>query len=272
MRAMVLIKRLVVAVLLLVVAALGCVWFFLDPIVEAAVSHGGTEAAGVPVKLETADVSLTASTVRLGGFSIANPQGWSERPFFALREGGLKLRDSTVFSDAIEIETLDLSGIELSLERSASGSNWDQILANLQRTAQSQPAPEAPAESGPTRALRAKLIAIRDVHVTVEINGVPWVSGKKELIVPLVEVRDFKSDGTMTEITGALLSALLRAVLDAALTQGTDWLPKEITKDLGVDLKALRKALDEPGLVPELLDNGKQLLQGVESLFDNKKR
>jgi hypothetical protein len=90
--------------------------------------------------------------------------------------------------------------------------------------------------------------------------------------VPLVEVRDFKSDGSMTEITGALLSALLRAVLDAALTQGTDWLPKEITKDLGVDLKALRKALDEPGLVPELLDNGKQLLQGVESLFDNKKR
>ena len=75
MRAMVLIKRLVVAVLLLVLAALGCVWFFLDPIVEAAVSHGGTEAAGVPVKLETADVSLTASTVRLGGFSIANPQG-----------------------------------------------------------------------------------------------------------------------------------------------------------------------------------------------------
>lgn len=272
MRAMVLIKRLVVALLLLVVAALGCVWFFLDPLVEAAVSHGGTEAAGVPVKLETADVSLTASTVRLAGFSVANPQGWSERPFFALREGSLKLRDSTLFSDAIEIETLDLSGISLSLERTAEGSNWDQILTNLQRGAQPQATPQTPADSTAQRALRAKLIALRDVHVTVELNGVPWVSGKKELIVPLVEVRDFKSDGTTTEITGALLSALLRAVLDATLAQGTDWLPKDLSKDLGLDLKALRKALDEPSLVPELINNGKQLLDGVESLFDSKKR
>jgi len=263
-----LLRRLAILVLVLVVAALGTAWFMLDPLVEAAVSHGGTEASGVPVVLEEADVSLVGGSVRLGGLSIANPPGWSERPFFALRQGALQLGQEPIWSDTLDVETLDLSGIELSLEQRGKDSNWKAILDNLERFAASgrEPAPaEAPASG---RKLRAKLIALRDVRVQVAVDGVPWLSGKKELVLPLVEVRDLASDGSTAQIVGALLSALLRATLDAALEKGGDWLPKELAGELSVDLGELRKALD----APDILEGGKQLLRGVEGLLDGGKR
>jgi len=263
-----LLRRLIVALLLLFVAALGTAWFMLDPLVEAAVSHGGSEAAGVPVVLEEADVSLVGGSVRLGELSIANPPGWSERPFFALRQGALQLGKEPLWSELLEVETLDLSGIELSLEQRGKESNWKTILDNLERFAARQPA-SADAQAPPTtRKLRAKLVALRDVRVLVAVDGVPWLSKQRELVLPLVEVRDIDSDGSTAEIVGALLSALLRATLDAALAQGADWLPEDIARDLGVDLRELRKALD----APDLLEGGKQLLRGVEGLLDGGKR
>jgi hypothetical protein len=261
-------RRLLVVMLLVVVAALGTAWFMLDPLVEAAVSHGGTEAAGVPVVLEEADVSLVGGSVHLGRLSIANPPGWSERPFFALRQGALQLGQAPLWSDALEIETLDLSGIELSLEQRGKESNWKAILANLERFAARSAGPDAAQPAASARKLHAKLVALRDVRVVVEVDGVPWVSGKRELVLPLVEVRDLRSDGSTAEIVGALLSALLRATLDAALAQGADWLPRDFSRELGVDLRALREALD----APDLLEGGKQLLRGVEGLLDGAKR
>ena len=268
MSGMPLLKKAVVLLLLLGIAALGCAWFFLGPLVEAAVSHGGTRAAGVPVVLEDADVSLVAGTVHLAGLRVDNPPGYSERPFLALRDGSLKLLNSSIFSDAIQIETLDLSGVQVSLERGKQGANYDAILANLKRAEEAtQPEPE----TGPARALHAKLVVVRDVRVTLELDGVPYVAGKKELVLPLIEIRDFKSDGSTSEVVGTLLSALVRAILDAALQQGAGWLPEDVLDGLGVDLRALRKALDEPdGLLPGLLEQGKQALPRLESLFDKK--
>jgi hypothetical protein len=259
-----LMRRLIVALLLLVVAALGTAWFMLDPLVEAAVSHGGTEAAGVPVVLEEADVSLVGGSVRLGNLSIANPPGWSERPFFALRQGALQLGQEPIWSDLLAVETLDLSGIELSLEQRGKDSNWKAILDNIERFAAKGREPAAGESSPSARRLHAKLVALRDVRVSVVVDGVPWLSGRKELVLPLVEVRDLRSDGSTAEIVGALLSAALRATLDAALEQGADWLPKDLGRELGVDLRELRKALD----APDLLEGGKQLLRGVEGLLD----
>lgn len=270
MVAMSLVKKAAVLVLLLSVAALGCAWFFLGPLVEAAVSHGGTAAAGVPVVLEDADVSLVASTVHIGGLRVSNPQGWSARPFLALRDGALKLKDSSIFSDTIQIETLDLSGVELSLERRMDGANYDAILANLKRGGGGRPEPAA--GDAPARALHAKLVAVRDVRVTLELDGVPYASGKKELVLPLIEIRDFKSDGSTAEVVGTLLSAVVRAILDASLQQGAGWLPKDVLDDLGLDLRGLREALDEPdGLLPGLIEQGKQAIPKLESLFDKRK-
>lgn len=268
MDAMPLVKKAVVALLLLLVAALGCAWFFIGPLVEAAVSHGGTQAAGVPVVLADADISLVGGTAHLAGLRMDNPPGFSTRPFLAMREGSLKLVNSSLFSDAILIETLDLSGVELSLERGKQGANWDVILDRMRR---SEERPEPEAGDGSRRALHARLVVVRDVRVTLEVDGVPYVSGRKELLVPLVEIRDFRSDGSTADVVGTLLSALVRAILDAALRQGSGWLPQDVLDDIGPQLRALRAALDTPdGLLPGLIEQGKQAVPLLESLFERK--
>ena len=80
-------KRFLVILIAVLVVLLGGAWFYLDRIAQAAVERGGERALGVPVQVETMALSPLSGRLGMGGFRVANPEGFSGQPLFRLDEG-----------------------------------------------------------------------------------------------------------------------------------------------------------------------------------------
>lgn len=228
-------------VVLLVIAA-AIAFAFVDSIVENVVEQGGTRATGVETTLGGADVGIFSGDLALDDLVIANPPGFTPEPFLQLRVARAGWENRSLTSDTIEVRQLVLDGVALRLEKGAQGSNWGTILANLEKLGGEKPSDPAP--KGPTKTLHVTRIEIRDVKASLTLSGVPLGAGTYEVLVPLVTLDEFRSDGSTTEVVGKLTRALLHAILDATVKGGANLLPKDILADLGGKLDDLRADME----------------------------
>lgn len=225
-----LVRMLVVLALLLVALGVGAM-LFVDSLTRTAVERGGTHALGVPTTLDEASIGLFSGAFALHGLSVANPPGFSEPAFFALRSAELELPLANLTQARLEIPSLELTGITLALERNAQGTNYGAILANLERF-QSAPPPgtegasQEPAGGG--KVFRLGELVLRDIRATVQLLPQAGDLTRVELAIPEVRVQGLASDLTMAE----LCALVVRTVVDAAVRQGGDTLPRELLEDL----------------------------------------
>lgn len=225
-----LVRILFALVLLVVVAGVAAV-LFLDSLTRQAVERGGTYALGVETQLESADIGLLSGTFALHELSVANPAGFAEPHFFALRSAALELPLAQLTEPRIEIPSLELSGITLDLERNQSGTNYAAILANLERFQSGSPptegaSPTPDAASG--KVFHLGELLLRDIRATVQLLPTAGDLTRLELAIPEVRVQGLANDLTLPEIC----ALVVRTVVDAAVRQGGDTLPRELLEDL----------------------------------------
>lgn len=267
--------RLALAFVLLLLLALGAAFFFLGPIVGAAIGKGASWATGVEASVEKVDVGLMSGALDLSGLRIANPPGFASPHFLAMQSARARWEGGTVFSDRIEISVLLLDGFDLNFERNASGSNWKPILDRLEQVSgpeRKEPAPSE-REAGSSRTLHIGRIELRNVKVALLLADVPLGAGTHALSLPTIVIEDFKSDGSTLELVSTLTRAIVTAVLDQSVKSGGGVLPKDLLKDLGKGLDGLKAKLQaEAGReLEKSLDSGvKKALEGVEDLFKKK--
>lgn len=261
--------RLLVVVLVALVALGVAAVLFVDSLTRSAVERGGSYALGVPTTLEKASIGIFSGAFALRGLSVANPPGFAEPAFFAMRSAELELPLQNLTGKRIEIPALVLSGITLDLERNARGTNYGTILANLERF-QSAPgggsaagADQDPRGSG--KVFRLGALVLRDIRATVQLLPQAGDLTRVELAIPEVRVQGLANDLSMAE----LCALVVRTVVDAAVRQGGDTLPIELLEDLRgqvEDLEASARAqLEEAaaeaqqGLDQELQEAAKKL-------------
>lgn len=223
--------RFLLVVLVLLVALVGGAVLFVDGLTRQAIERGGSYALGVETKLESASIGVFSGAFALGGLSVANPPGFAEPHFFALRSAELELPLASLGAERIEIPFLELAGITLDLERNQEGTNYGAILANLERF-ESGAAPAARDEAPPT-ATRGKVfrlgeLLLRDIRATVQLVPAAGDLTRLELAIPEVRVRGLANDLTLAQIC----ALVVRTVVDAAVRQGGDTLPRELLEDL----------------------------------------
>lgn len=231
--------RLLIALVLLLVVVAFVGFLMIDSIVEGVVEKGGTYATGVAVTLDKADVSLGSGRIGLAGFAIANPPGFRNEPFVSATGATAAWQNGSVFSDRLVIDELTLDGVALNLERNDAGTNFGKIIDHLQTLAPDKKPAEPKSDDGAKKALVVKHIQIRDVKAAVHLGGI--ATGSAGVHVPLIEIKDFESDGTTSENVGRLTSAIVNAILSSTLDAGSADLPKEILSDLKGNLDGLKK-------------------------------
>jgi uncharacterized protein involved in outer membrane biogenesis len=268
-------KRILLVLLLLALLGAGAALLFLDSIVRSAIEKGGSSAAGTPTTLDKADASFFSGAFGLQGFAIANPPGFRSEPFLALQRARAKWQNGSILSDTLEIDEFALDGLQLNLERSAAGSNWDKILDNLKKLSgpadSSKPAQPA---SGSGRAVVIKQLRIANTRCALHVSGLPALNGDWKVEVPEIHIENLRSNGSTAEIAGKLTKAVVEAVVKSAATSGKGVFPGDVLQDLESGLKQVGKsALDDvlkgktqPG------DALKQTEQGVKDLLKGKKK
>ncbi len=218
-------KLILIAVLLVVVVGVVGVLILLnlEPLVREGVQRGGTMVLGVPVQLDSADVSILGGSVGLNGLSIGSPEGFDAEEMFRLGHGRTDVDLWSLRSDEIVVKEVVIDGAEVTLEFSGGKTNWGTLLAKLE----SEPTEE---KEGPKKDFQVGKIVFKNGKV--RLAGLPAVK-QASLPLPAIELTDLKSsDGTGVS-AHKLVTQVIRSLNVAALKTAGDVLPTEQLKNLG---------------------------------------
>ncbi|HXH64919.1 MAG TPA: hypothetical protein VNH42_05355 [Mariprofundaceae bacterium] len=119
-------------VLAVIVAGLFYVWTNLDNIVKTAIQTYGSQATKTAVRVDGVKIDLKQGMATITGLTVANPGGFTDPYLFKLGSISTKIDTSSLNSNPIVIDEIDISAPAVVYEINKSGvSNVDVIKKNL---------------------------------------------------------------------------------------------------------------------------------------------
>jgi hypothetical protein len=247
-------KKLLIGLGVVVVLVAGGAFLLLsnlDGLVKTAIETYGSEAVGSQVSVDSVEIDLTGGTAAIYGFSVANPEGFSDRVMISFSEVSVAIDIGTLNSEIISIDSI-VARQPSALYESANGTtNIDTVSARFAGSGNEEPADVTADES--TVQLNIASILIEDIQAHMAGEGVP------DLTLSLGDINLQSLQGTPNEIASQIMeplmqqisanaaSALLQATADMltdslqGATEGLD----DITEGLGDSLDGVGDALEE---------------------------
>jgi hypothetical protein len=268
-----LIFRIVAGVVALLVILLVAAYFSIDGIIRSRVESTTTAATGQTTTLAGANLGIFSGTLVLNGLAVSNPPEFGPSNFLELKDGNIGVQVGSLLSDTLQVPTITLDGLHITLAQSGLTNNLQEVLQQVQAArAQAAGGGTAPAAAG--RKLEIGRITLHDTVITLRMQGLPGVSGG-DLTVPIKEMvleHPTNPDGRAMRLADVLAQVLL-ATSQAALNDPR--VPEQFRKVLG-GLSALGSDLPQmlQGLGQGKLDGqgASQLLQGIGGMFDQTKK
>lgn len=230
-------KKLIKLIALLVVVliiALVAAFFYINSIAKTAVEKGGTYALGVSTTLRSAGVKPLAGEFSMSGLNVANPEGYKSSHFLTLGEGDVAVSLGTLMKDVVKLPHLNLSDIDMNLEKKDGKANYQAIMDNLKKLSSDKPAdPNA-------KKFVIENVNIRNVKVHVDMMG-----QNVEVPIESITLKNVGSDGSGVDM-GQLAGVLTKSIFAAVVQAGGGLIPTEMLGDLTNGLAGLAN-LDKLG-------------------------
>ena len=198
---------LVVLVILYVVAD-----FFLGSLVKAGVNRFGPGMTQTSVVLAGAQISPLSGQGTLTGLVVGNPPGWAQKAAFSLGKIHLAVAPSSVFTDTIVINEIEIDDPVFDYETRFVSSNIGELLSRINGRKASD-GPQATTKSGQPIKFIVKHLVLNGGKVTVGIGPTALT-----LPMPPIELHDLgASTGGMSslELTQTIMRALTESVVSA---------------------------------------------------------
>ena len=228
--------RLAMILALVLVAGLVAVFVAIDSIARAAIETGATLALGVETTLDDADVGVARGEFAMSGLSVSNPEGYDASHFITLSDGRTAVSLGTLREDVVEIPTLELTGLDMQLEKKGGVANYDVILENLKRFESDDDGSEE-AEEEDSRKFVVKQLVIRDVTVHTALLPVGGKLTRADLRVDELKLENIGSGGDGLPM-GKLVAVIVQAVFVAIVEKGAH-LPAELVAGISGGLESL---------------------------------
>jgi hypothetical protein len=226
-------------------------WFFASRVARVAVERAGTHALGVETRLGELDLGILSGELDLGELSVANPPGFDKPHFLTLSSGRFEVSLGTLTSSRVEAPLLELSGLELSLEKREGRTNYGAILEHLEGVTGGGAETKEPEEGGGKSFLLHEVV-LRDVSAHVDLLPAGGELTVVDVTLPELRLHGIGEGGApLSAIVGEIVQALLAAVVEA----GAGRIPDAILADL-------RSELAELGLDAQELE---ELIEGLGS-------
>ncbi|MAU41124.1 MAG: hypothetical protein CMF31_05845 [Kordiimonas sp.] len=182
-------------------------------IIQQAVVKGGPQVTGSRVDLKAADVSLLGGSAALEGLVIGNPEGFKSDHAFKIGKAAMELDVSSLFSDVIHIESINIDAAELVYELGKGGSNIQVLQKEIEKRTAAMTGAAATEEQAPAKKVIIDHVYINDTKVDVKMSA---LGGKGAgLTLPDLHLQDIgrKSGGaTAAEAAQQILGAVMTSV------------------------------------------------------------
>ncbi len=216
-------------VVLLVVGAIG-VFVFMGSIVKTGFETVGPKITKVDMHLGSAKVSALSQSCQLTGLVIGNPEGFKTPS--AIKVGDIKvgMKVSSLFSDIIQVNEINIQAPEITLEGSLAGSNLGKILDNLKAASGGDNKPAQKTEKGGgEKNIYIKDVVISGGKINVSVTGL----GGRVISVPMPPLH-LENIGTQEK--GVSMAEASSQIMQSILTSASK-ASEAATADIGKGLK-----------------------------------
>ena len=100
--------RVVLALVLILVVAVGGLYFYRNSLIRSQVEKQATTSLGVPTTLGSANLGLFGGTLSLGDLKISSPKGYQAPQMFTLGELGLGVNYSDLRKDPVRVSKISI--------------------------------------------------------------------------------------------------------------------------------------------------------------------
>lgn len=253
-----LLKIAVIGIVVLVVLAVVVLTLTLDTAVKKGVETVGPMVIKVPVKLESAKISVLSGGGSINGLEVGNPEGFKSPTAIKVGHSSLSVSPGSVLSDKIVVKSVVVKAPEITFETDLKRNNLNQILKNMEDTmgGADTNAPPEQAEKA-SRKLQVNEFLLTGGKINVSVTAL----GGKSITVPLPDI-SFKDLGTGPEgITAAELTRLvLKKVVEEAIPAAT-----AAVSDLGKQAVGLTQDLGKSGS-----QSVEKATKGITDMFKKK--
>lgn len=247
--------RIALLVVLVVVVAVVVLFTNLNSIVKKGVETVGPQITKTEMRLARASISPLSGSGQLTGLFIGNPEGYKTESAIKVGDVKVVLKISSITSDTVEIESVNIQAPEITFEGGLGGNNMSKLLENVEAaTGGDKPArkKEDKAAAGPGKKFRVKDVVMEGGKIHASLTGL-GAAKTFDVSLPSIHLQNIGSEGsgvTAAQLTHELIKPLLAAATKA-VTEAASHLGKEV-KDL------------EKGALQEL----NKTTKGVKDLFN----
>ena len=199
--------------LLLIVAAL---FLFRDLFITYIVPQVGSAALGTKMEIENFSSSLLMGKVELRGLAIANPEGFSDEPAFFLDRVYISISLPSLLTDEIVINEIVVSGMNVNVEFSLTGTNLGKIQENLKNNlpepAEKSDRPEDDDADDQEEDGAGKKLIID--QLTIENNQITFAN--VPLLLAPIRMTEVGRGKSLNETVNDVFGAIVKATLDTA--------------------------------------------------------
>jgi len=227
-------NRRIVIVLLFVVAILCVLYISGNIIIRKVIEARLTQSIGLRTRIAGFWISPLQRTITINNFTIANPEGFSDKPLFRLKSCSAFVELSTLTQGIVHIESIKLRGITITAEHTRDRFNLDSLKHGAPPSEKRE---EDNPENGVNKkqARKRKLFIIETLQAKdIEVRVSSSTLGKNSIHfkLPKVVIDNF-ADTDETPLTAdEIIYRLVYSIIDRLVAQSPENYQKIIRKFL----------------------------------------
>ncbi len=257
-----------VYLLIILIALVVGVYFFLGTIVEKAIVNVVPQVTQTTANVDKVDLSLLSGRVEILGLKIGNPKGYSDNNIFELGKILVTFEPKSVLTDKIVVNSVEIVGTGVSAELKdlkSLDTNVSQLQKNIESYLGSSeqkniPEKENPKTAEKTKSGSGKKVVIKDLKIN-DTNASFGVSGKT-VTIPLPDIHktgigEGKENKSFAEIVADILN-----MISWESVKATGTAVKDLTKQ---GISEVKNMIQENKA--SLEEKTKGAIQGLKGLF-----
>lgn len=194
--------------------------FSIDKMVESSLESTTSKALNTSVDVHEVSLSLLDGSGTINGITIHNPEGFSENPALKFQQISIKVKITSLFSDTVIVDRVQVKTPELYFEQQVEGNNFDALTNNMSNASSSE------------GSLIVDFLLIKKGQITLATD----IGGEKSVVAEFssIELENIGRSGNnaMEQTIQQILTPVLEKALKEAATQGLMDKAKEAMQDL----------------------------------------
>jgi len=248
-------KRILLAVVLLIIIALAVVYFNLNRIVKHTIEVQSTDSLNLQTQLGSARLAIFGGNFSMNDLQIASPSGFSAPRILQLDKGAVQVSYGQLRSDPVHITSLTLKKPTIVVEQANGKFNFQAVMDQL------------PKQDPNAKPIKVVIDQLKIEDATVVLHpGLPGLSQEMKVNVPTLEMHNVgsgegnKNGAALKDVAVLVITSLakkggdmsnidaLKTQLSSAVKNVQDQARAQIDKQLqGVQEKLKGTGLEDAG-------------------------